>query len=223
MKARSKEGRSAIHVAARQAGTSAIIRLLLDKGADVNDKDNFQGTPLLMAAEAGDLDTVKLLVERGADVHHRAHPAYGAPRFGNLKPTFVDAAPSGEFGGLSSLMAAVIGRNKDVVQFLLSKGAKPNQTTIGNSSPLIEAVHARDPEIVRMLIDAGADVKIREYREATPLILAAASDDVASRDDETLPRPWCGSQCEGRTWNDCARLGANSRCRTCRNCARRYG
>jgi ankyrin repeat protein len=177
IKARSKEGRSAIHVAARQVGTIEVVRFLLDKGADPNDKDNFQGTPLLMAAEAGDLSTVKLLVDRGADVHHRAHPAYGAPRFSKLEPGFVKAKPAGDFGGMSALMAGVIGGSKEVVQFLLAKGAKPNQTFIGNSSPLIAAVQSSDPEMVRILLEAGADAKVREYREATPLILAASSDD----------------------------------------------
>jgi ankyrin repeat protein len=177
VQARTKEGRTAIHVAARQAGTAEIVRLLLDKGADANDKDQAGATPLLLAAESGDLNTVKLLVERGADVQHRASPGFGAPRFGTLAPSFVSAKPSGEFGGETALTMAVAAGHKDVVQYLLSKGAKPNLTLVGNFTPLTAAVQQAEPEIARMLVAAGADVNAREYRGATPLILAATSDD----------------------------------------------
>ena len=43
--------------------------LLVTRGADVNLRDGFGGTPLLWAAEFGCLDMVKLLVFAGADVH----------------------------------------------------------------------------------------------------------------------------------------------------------
>ena len=45
--------------------------LLIDRGADVNAKDNFQQTPLYTAAIFGNIDTAKLLIDRGADVNSR--------------------------------------------------------------------------------------------------------------------------------------------------------
>jgi hypothetical protein len=48
------------------------VRKLLDKGADVNAKDDVIGsTPLHWAVIKGNLDIVKLLVERGADLNAR--------------------------------------------------------------------------------------------------------------------------------------------------------
>ena len=44
-----------------------MIKLLHEKGADINQKGTFDSTPLHVAAERGDLDIVKLLIELGAD------------------------------------------------------------------------------------------------------------------------------------------------------------
>ncbi|KAH7000722.1 ankyrin repeat-containing domain protein [Ilyonectria destructans] len=45
-----------------------IVKLLLEKGADVEAKDEYGRTPLSWAAEDGHEDIVKLLFEKGADV-----------------------------------------------------------------------------------------------------------------------------------------------------------
>jgi ankyrin repeat protein len=50
-------------------GHEAVMRLLLQKGADVDSKDKRNDrTPLSLAVEKGQEAVVKLLVEKGADV-----------------------------------------------------------------------------------------------------------------------------------------------------------
>jgi ankyrin repeat protein len=49
----------------------AIIKLLLEKGADVEAKVEDGWTPLLWAAEKGYETIVKLLVEKGANVESK--------------------------------------------------------------------------------------------------------------------------------------------------------
>ncbi len=48
---------------------AAVVELLLDRGADVNARDEHGYTPLIGTIEYGSLKMVKLLVARGADVN----------------------------------------------------------------------------------------------------------------------------------------------------------
>ena len=52
------------------------MKVLLDRGADVNAKETLRGTTALMwAAAQGHPAAVQLLIERGADVNARSNPA----------------------------------------------------------------------------------------------------------------------------------------------------
>ncbi len=53
---------------AARAGNIAVMKLLLDRGADVNARENYKGqTALMWAAAERHPDVVKLLLEHGAD------------------------------------------------------------------------------------------------------------------------------------------------------------
>lgn len=61
-------GRTPLHRAA-ECGSPDVVRLLLDRGADINARDELNGvTPLHLAAEHGRVDIVKVLIRHGADV-----------------------------------------------------------------------------------------------------------------------------------------------------------
>eukprot|EP00386_Alphamonas_edax_P007983 GDKI01026324.1.p1 GENE.GDKI01026324.1~~GDKI01026324.1.p1 ORF type:complete len:327 (+),score=80.09 GDKI01026324.1:109-1089(+) len=57
-----------LHCAAHQ-GHTHTARMLLNRGADINARNQLQETPLHIASRYGHTDTVRLLLERGADVH----------------------------------------------------------------------------------------------------------------------------------------------------------
>ncbi|MEO6221974.1 MAG: ankyrin repeat domain-containing protein, partial [Vicinamibacterales bacterium] len=60
-------GVQAIHLAA-QAGSADAIRVLIDRGADVNTRDNTHGrTPLVFAASQNRLEAMRMLIEKGAN------------------------------------------------------------------------------------------------------------------------------------------------------------
>ena len=69
---RTREGRTALHLAAINCHESTV-RLLLQKGAEVDTYDNEGRTALRLAAENGHLEIVRLLLERGADLSLEYH------------------------------------------------------------------------------------------------------------------------------------------------------
>ena len=83
-----------------RGGKLEIVKLLIDKGADINAKDDIGQTVLIDAAWGGSLDVVKFLIDKGLDVN------------------------AGNQGGMTVLMgAAQGGKNLDVVKLLIDKGA----------------------------------------------------------------------------------------------------
>jgi ankyrin repeat protein len=62
---------SPIHEAAL-AGDVELVKLLIENGADVDDRDVQGYTPLLLAIQAGHTDIAKVLIANGADVNARS-------------------------------------------------------------------------------------------------------------------------------------------------------
>ena len=61
---------------AARTGNVEAMKVLVDRGADVNAKETARGTtPLMWAADEGHPAAVKLLIERGADIAARSNPA----------------------------------------------------------------------------------------------------------------------------------------------------
>jgi len=60
-----------MHYAA-QYKHEAVVKLLVDKGAELDSKSNNGRTPLLLAAGEGHEAVVKLLIERGVKFYRRS-------------------------------------------------------------------------------------------------------------------------------------------------------
>jgi ankyrin repeat protein len=58
---------------AAESGQQKVLRLLLEKGADVNAIDEWCNTPLTWAASRGDEMMVQLLLEKGADIEAKSY------------------------------------------------------------------------------------------------------------------------------------------------------
>jgi len=125
------------------------VRELLDRGADVNARDEDGVTPLHYAAYYGFLDAARLLLDRGADVNARD-----------------------EFGGTPLHYAAGSG-HVNVVRLLLDRGADVNARDEDGVTPLHYAAYYGFLDAARLLLDRGADVNARAKYGVTPLYLAA--------------------------------------------------
>lgn len=163
----SKRGRTPVLVAAMSDRSAPIVRLLIDKGADVQAKDFLKTTALKAATFGNDSETVRLLLEAGLDPN------------------------AADLPGLTPLMmAAGWNGNLETVKMLLAKGANVNAVSrpvmglptriapskFGNLTALIMAAPFGPPELIQTLLDAGANVNAKDVRGMTPLMLAVATD-----------------------------------------------
>jgi hypothetical protein len=107
-------------------GHTEIVKLLLERGAEVNVRDTFyRATPLTWAATKGNSEIVKLLLDKGAEgvegvlttAANRGDAATArvALEKGGLKPETLSSA----------LAAAMRGKHEAIVKLLEEAGAKP--------------------------------------------------------------------------------------------------
>lgn len=140
--------RTVLHWAAEK-GNAEIIRLLIERGADVNAPDRAKLTPLHMAAGIGALETVRHLLKAGADPNVRARdqqtPLHNACRGGNL----------------------------EIAQALLAAGARLELKNEEGNTPLLVAAGHAYPTVVAALLAAGADVHAANRMLETALGKAA--------------------------------------------------
>jgi ankyrin repeat protein len=141
---------TALHLATLRNQHEAI-RLLIERGADLNRRDfPDNAAPLHFAAAHGDLDTVRLLVEAGADIEGRG-----------------DDYAVGVLGWASCFNQV----RQEVAAYLLDHGARLNMwTAIALDRPReLRAMIAADPSLL------GARMSRNQHRR-TPLHHAAAKD-----------------------------------------------
>ena len=123
--------------AASQSGHIKIVRYLISKGASVNSVDGTGSTPLYLASDMEHYEIVKLLLEAKANVN-KIHSKSGASALtmavdaGNKKICDLlieNGAKINSDGNdkMSPFFIAVLRGNIDMVKYLLSKGADPNQ------------------------------------------------------------------------------------------------
>jgi hypothetical protein len=139
-------GWSTLHLAAF-SGEPEAVRLLLDRGAEVNARAHtkFKNTPLQAALLAGQLATAKLLLERGADpLVRQAH-------------------------GFTPLQGAAFHGDRDIVDLLLAAGAELNSRADDGRTALTEALRGNHPALVDYLRGKGArDAEITADLKAPP-------------------------------------------------------
>jgi outer membrane protein assembly factor BamB len=154
--------------AAVRSGDAKTIKALLDKGADVNAKNEIGVTGLWIAVSNGKLEIVELLIGAGADVNARDGIWYETP-----------------------LSLAVSGEQPEVVTAVLRAGARDVDAAIvraaaGGKLPVVRAVldyaKPRQEALDAALFAAGKDDK--EVREALEKAGAAALPPAAEKDRE---------------------------------------
>lgn len=141
-------GNTALMKAAARGYTNTV-RVLLEKGGEVDARDNAGRTALMEAAFGGYTDTAGLLLEKGASVN------------------------ATDKEGWTPLFWAAFSRRSGTVRFLLEKGAEVNAKNKYEDNALIHAAYAGDTETVRALLEHHADVSAKDNLGKTALMEAA--------------------------------------------------
>lgn len=143
---------SALLIASME-GKEAIVRLLLEAGADANLGDAHGYTPLMGAVCADSLPVVQLLLAAGADVRRR-----------------------GARSGATALHDAAAGGHLEVARALLAAGADPHAPeTKEGLTVLMSAIQSLSPETVQLMLEAGADAAAVSSKGDTALDFARNS------------------------------------------------
>ena len=139
------KGQTPLMVAAG-SGQTEMIRMLLNRGAEVNRLGSEDRTALLVATKAGQLEVVQALLDAGAEVDGQQFLPSRSP-----------------------LYYAAEGGHADIARALLKKGADPNGKARPTTYfyPLIPAVNKGYQEIARILLEAGADPNVEEVNWST--------------------------------------------------------
>lgn len=137
-------------------GQIHVVRSLLSKGIDVNQRDGDGNTPLIIAVCHHQTKIVRVLIQHQADVHAR-----------NKK-------------GQTAWSWATLTSNSEVIELLLHQGVDIN-TKVEHAgwqglTALIIVVHGGDEHLVRFLIEHGADMEIPSPQGWSALTLAIVED-----------------------------------------------
>jgi ankyrin repeat protein len=153
-----KDGKSCLMVASGY-GYREIVELLLDRGANINQKNFYHGedTCLRYASENGHKDIVELLLNRGAII------------------SAITSSDEDEFlseNGTNCLLYASEKGHIEIVELLLERGANVNVEE-GNT-PLMKASQNGYKEIAEMLLDRGANVNEKEFSSGLTSLMYAS-------------------------------------------------
>jgi ankyrin repeat protein len=116
---RDKENDTAILKASQNCDATQVVSFLLENGANVDDRDLIDQTPLIVASQHGCKAIVELLLKSGSNIKHKNQQ------------------------GETALLSATQEGHIDVVKALISAGADANEPNADGETPLHLAIKLR--------------------------------------------------------------------------------
>ncbi|KAI0982874.1 hypothetical protein GJ496_007401 [Pomphorhynchus laevis] len=183
-----------------------VVQYLISKGVQVNVKNRYGVSPLLLCAEGGNFQMIKTLIEAGADVNicptgplaEQYLLAGQTPLFGTAKKGHVQICKyliengadvnRATIAGITPLYTAVEENRLNVVECLLSNNADVNMTPFGRiaaelkiegQTPLIVACMRNNSQMIELLLRHGADPNLANTRGTTPFIAICQQNNLA--------------------------------------------
>jgi quinoprotein dehydrogenase-associated probable ABC transporter substrate-binding protein len=179
-------GETPLHHALMQR-SPAMVKFLIEHGADVNQRDHDGWTPLMTAAYYDDAGDIRVLAARGGDPNaasaQNLTPLGIAAQYGKNDAAIalldVGANPGRTIGeaGYTPLMLASANRAAALARALIQKGADVNARNSGGVTALMIAAANGSADMVELLVRAGANTKAQSDRGDTALSIARGRGD----------------------------------------------
>jgi len=159
-------------------GFIEIMKILIQKGADVNLQTPKGFTSLMRAVNSNIEETVNLLLDNGANVNLKDYQGtialYYTIRNNNTNIADILLKKGADINtqdkdGDTLLHNSIFEEKPEMVEFFLQKGINVNLKNKNGKTPLIEAAYIKNIDIVKMLCRAGANINIQDINGKTPL------------------------------------------------------
>ena len=183
--ARSADGfGSTVLMHAAAGGSIAVMRMLIDAGAEVGASNSRRATALHWAQP--DAAKVALLLSKGAAVDPKTvegrTPLYVAATLAAGTPSMRLLLEAGANPNADTLVGATplfpaANSSAEMTKLLLDLGANPNHVTKSGATPIL---FTRDLAVVELLVARGADVRARTKVGETALMDVATRGDAAA-------------------------------------------
>ena len=191
-------GRTALHMAAIK-GQVALIKLLLDAGANVFVTDTRGLTPLDVAGTPKAITALRAPTLYPAEHLRRAIQHGALTRIDRLLRACPFLLTTADAHGRTPLQWAVGTGNLRVIDTLIAAGVPVNTRDVTGETPLHDAARRGELKLVSVLLAAGANPRLTDYQQITPLHIAAGHGDATRTlalppPPETPPEPSAGDQ-----------------------------
>lgn len=174
-------GRTPLSWAAQRSAD--IAELLLNKGANIEARDNDGRTPLSWASQ-GDAGILELLFEKGANIEAKDNngrtPLSWTAQVGNIENAELLIARGANIEARDNTgrtpLSFAAQRSTSMIELLLEKGADIEAKDKTNQTPLSWATQFGDAATVRLLLNKGAEFEAKDNKGRTPVYWAATRD-----------------------------------------------
>jgi ankyrin repeat protein len=162
-------------IAAGTPHAEALVRYLLDKGADLAAVNQLGADAVMVAALDRAAGNLKILLEASAGGAHQAKERHISARPGTIFDEAATERIRKRAEGVTALMNAARSGCDGCVRLLLDHAADAKARTDAGLTALHSAAFKGDLSMVKALLEAGAPVNVADDRGLTPLIMAANS------------------------------------------------
>ena len=178
------DGYTCLHYAARGDGSTEVVEAIITHGADLNARNIFNVTAIMLACEKGNLDVAKFLLNSGADfnigdvisgtyLHYAVLVGCGKEMLQMMIDHGIDFKATVVTSETALVLASEM-KSVDAINTDMNVYTNPDLADVyGATSIHCAILGSCSTEVLKVILDNGADVNAANEKNKTALILAS--------------------------------------------------